>query len=78
MLLLAFLPFDIRADDMVASVHRQCAALRLALHQHIGVRSSDLFAVRSDMNSDGWLDSYAGDVPFRALQVTAMNFDYAY
>lgn len=78
MLLLAFLPFDAHADDTAVSAHRQCAALRLALHQHIGVRSNDLFAVRADMNSDGWLHPYAADVASRALKVMTMHFDYAY
>lgn len=78
MLLLAFLSFDARANDMPVSAHRQCAALRLALHQHIGVRSTALFAFRADMNSDGWLDPYAADVAFRALKVIVMQFDHAY
>lgn len=78
MLLLAFLPFDAHADGIAVSAYRQCAALRLALHQHVGARSHDLFAVRADMNSDGWLDPYTADVAFRALTVMVMNFDYAY
>ena len=78
MLLLAFLPFDAAANDVPVSVHRQCVALRSALHQHISVRSSALFAVRADMNSDGWLDPYAADVGFRELKLMVMHFDHAY